>query len=41
MAAEKAIMENCGIIRNPIIAGSVNFDAVNSVNLHGILFSYE
>jgi hypothetical protein len=31
-------MEKCGIIRNPIISGSVNFDVVTSVAPHEILF---
>jgi hypothetical protein len=31
-------MEKCGIIRNPIISGSLYFDVVTSVASHGILF---
>jgi hypothetical protein len=31
-------MEKCGIIRNPIISGSVDFCVVTSVASHGILF---
>jgi hypothetical protein len=34
-------MEKCGIIRNPIISGSLYFGVVTTVAPHGILFFWE